>query len=136
MSAVFTSVVCNDTPAPQGTDYWVKDGNEQAVKYPLIGGSVTQNPCAFWGAPTTQKPATPAGMPALLMVQNKDDPACWSRAAPRGCASPRTAVTFLSANASGALGGGSGPADLHPQQADHGRGRQGSNSFRPPPGFP
>ncbi len=75
MSAVFTSVVCNDTPAPQGTDYWVKDGNEQAVKYPLIGGSVTQNPCAFWGAPTTQKPATPAGMPPLLMVQNEYDPA-------------------------------------------------------------
>ncbi|WP_221090821.1 alpha/beta hydrolase [Deinococcus aquaedulcis] len=75
MTSVFNSVVCNDTPSTQGADHWVKLGNEQATRYPLIGGSMTENVCAFWGAPTARKPETPSTMPPLLLVQNEYDPA-------------------------------------------------------------
>jgi len=72
--AVNRSVICNDTPTQPNVDYWVDKGNEFARKYPLSGGSVTENPCLFWKRPAILKPPLPTATP-ILMVHSEFDAA-------------------------------------------------------------
>lgn len=99
--AVNISVACNDTPTTQGAQYWIDFGNEAAKKYPLIGGTITYQPCAFWGNPTTQKPATPSNLPPILMIQNEYDPATPIEGAVAALKSLPTAKMILVDNESG-----------------------------------
>jgi pimeloyl-ACP methyl ester carboxylesterase len=72
-SSVFTSILCNDGAWNKDTAYWIQKGNEENTNNPLIGGNLTDQPCVFWKNPTTQMPATPDNMPAVLMVQSEFD---------------------------------------------------------------
>ena len=74
-NAVFTAVVNNDTPSNQDPQFWIDFGSKEALIHPLIGGGYTENSAIYWSKPTTSKPATPAGMPPILMLQNELDPA-------------------------------------------------------------
>ncbi|PNY81149.1 alpha/beta fold hydrolase [Deinococcus koreensis] len=75
-SATFTAVTCNDTPWNTDQNYWRQLDESEAKKYPLIGGSSLANSCLYWqGGATVQRPALPATMPPVLMVQNEFDPA-------------------------------------------------------------
>ena len=73
--AVFYAVISNDSAWNKDPDYWINLGNQQALSYPLLGGSATEQPGSYWTAPTTSKPATPTTMPPILMLQNELDPA-------------------------------------------------------------
>jgi pimeloyl-ACP methyl ester carboxylesterase len=74
-NSVFTAVVNNDTPATQDPQFWIDFGNKEAVAHPLIGGGYTENSAIYWTKPTTTKPATPANLPPILLLQNELDPA-------------------------------------------------------------
>ena len=73
--AVFTSVVCNDSPWSQDPSTFIELGNEQNEENPLVGGSLTSQPCAFWGPPSADKPDLPDDLPPILMVQTGFDAA-------------------------------------------------------------
>ena len=68
-------MVCNDAPVNPARDYWVQLGDEYAVEYPLNGGSITGQPCLFWGGANVDKPSIEAVARAgtLLMVQSEYD---------------------------------------------------------------
>ncbi|MBB6018769.1 alpha/beta fold hydrolase [Deinococcus radiopugnans] len=75
-NATFTAVLCNDTPWTTDLGYWRARDDEEAAKYPLIGGSSVSSPCLYWkGGPSVSKPKVPTTMPPLLLVQNEFDPA-------------------------------------------------------------
>ena len=71
-SSVLTAVRNNDTPWTQSQQFWIDQGNKDAVKYPLTGGEIPT--AVFWGQPTTSRPPVPANMPPILMLQNELDP--------------------------------------------------------------
>lgn len=72
--ATHIAVSCNDTPAHIDPQFWIKKGEEFSVRYPLMGGRVTQNPCKYWGGPTTLKPSVnDAKAVPFLMVQSEFD---------------------------------------------------------------
>ena len=73
--ATYTAVVCNDAPVNPARDYWVQLGDEYAVEYPLNGGSITGQPCLFWGGANVDKPSIEAVARAgtVLMVQSEYD---------------------------------------------------------------
>ena len=70
------AVICNDTTWNTDLNFWKARDNEDARKYPLIGGRMVSLPCLYWkGGATVQKPGVPQAMPPLLMLQNEYDPA-------------------------------------------------------------
>ena len=71
--AVFNAVKCNDTPWIRGARYYIEEGNRQNAVYPLLGGDITEQSCAFWTPPTADKPDVPANLPPLLLVQTGFD---------------------------------------------------------------
>lgn len=73
--ATHFAIVCNDTPSLGNPQFWVEKGNELATQYPLLGGSLTQNVCAYWGAPTVTSSslATARQAKSILMVQSEFD---------------------------------------------------------------
>ncbi|MBF5058173.1 TAP domain-containing protein [Alcanivorax sp. 521-1] len=73
--ATYTAVVCNDVPVNPARDYWVQLGDDYAVEYPLNGGSITGQPCLFWGGANVEKPSIEAVVRAgtVLMVQSEYD---------------------------------------------------------------
>ena len=73
--AVFTAITCNDSPWNQDPQYYADLGDELNETYPLLGGSVTVQPCAFWGEPAAAMPEVPEELPPILMVQSGYDPA-------------------------------------------------------------
>ena len=81
--ALFTAIVCNDGPWDKEPQFWIDKGNELNELYPLLGGSVTAQPCAFWPEPTTAMPEVPETIAPILMVQNGFDPATPSEGALR-----------------------------------------------------
>lgn len=73
-SAVLNAVKCNDTPAVTDIGYWIGVGNEYALKYPLLGSTMTESTCAFWGGPSVTRPEVSALAPLdILMVQSQFD---------------------------------------------------------------
>lgn len=74
-SAVFSAITCNDSPINRDPQFWIDAGNSDAKNYPFLGGSLTENPCIYWGNPTTSLPTVPDNMSPVLMLQNEDDPA-------------------------------------------------------------
>ena len=74
-NAVFNAVINNDSPWNQDPQFWINFGDQQAKTHPLIGGGYTETSAIYWTAPTTSKPATPANLPPILMLQNELDPA-------------------------------------------------------------
>jgi hypothetical protein len=74
--ATFTAVTCNDTPWPQGREYGELMAGRLGPKYPLLGWSMTENPCYSWSRPSLTMPTpTGKGLPTTLMVQSAHDPA-------------------------------------------------------------
>jgi pimeloyl-ACP methyl ester carboxylesterase len=73
--AVFDAVSCNDTPSNRDSQFWIDQGNAHAVKYPLRGGAVTEQPCLYWGGPVVTKPplSSTAQAGPILMVQTQYD---------------------------------------------------------------
>ena len=73
--AVYRAVLCNDMATAGDEPYWVTVGNQYAARYPMFGGASTYNPCLYWSAPVTRKPAlapvTQVG--PLLMLQSRFD---------------------------------------------------------------
>ena len=63
---------CNDSPARE-PDYYAQLGDRLAQAYPVLGGSVTYEPCAYWGEPSATKPEVPGNLPSVLMVQSGYD---------------------------------------------------------------
>ncbi|ADV67961.1 alpha/beta hydrolase [Deinococcus maricopensis] len=74
-SAAFTAITCNDTPWNTDQNYWTKLSDQMAKDYPLIGGAEAYTSCAYWKNWTVKKPAVPANMPPVMMLQNEYDPA-------------------------------------------------------------
>ena len=74
-AAVFAAILCNDSPWIQNPSYYIRAGNEADERYPLFGGIVTAEPCAFWTPPTASMPEVPSDMPPVLMVQSELDAA-------------------------------------------------------------
>jgi hypothetical protein len=74
--ATFTAITCNDTPWPQGREYGEQLAARLGPHYPLLGWSMTENPCFYWDRPNLTMPTpTGAGLPTTLMVQSVHDPA-------------------------------------------------------------
>src|SRR3954447_231232 len=74
--ATFTAITCNDTAWPQGREYGEQLAARLGPHFPLIGWTMTQNPCFFWDRPNLTMPTpTGNGLPTTLMVQSVHDPA-------------------------------------------------------------
>lgn len=74
--ATFTAVTCNDTPWPQGEEYGEQLAARLGPHFPLVGWTMTQNPCFYWNRPNLTMPTpTGKGLPTTLMVQSVHDPA-------------------------------------------------------------
>ena len=73
--AVFRAVVCNDMATSGNESYWIDIGNQYAAQYPMVGGAATYNPCLYWSAPVTSRPAFAAAAKQvpLLMLQSRYD---------------------------------------------------------------
>lgn len=94
--AVNTAVICNDSVWNQDPTFWAAKGDEENRQHPLLGGSLTVQPCAFWGGPNTRMPKTPGVIPPLLMVQTGFDAATPSEGALRAFASlPDARLVYL-----------------------------------------
>jgi pimeloyl-ACP methyl ester carboxylesterase len=74
-NAVFVSVACNDGDQNRDPNYWIDLGNKLNEDFPLSGGNVTNEPCAFWKKSSTSMPETPENFPPVLLVQAEFDPA-------------------------------------------------------------
>ncbi len=74
-AATYAAIVCNDTPSQPGEQFWIDIGNQNAARYPIAGGSVTEQPCLYWGGPNVVKPAlaNAAKGNAILMLQSRYD---------------------------------------------------------------
>ncbi|VCU69051.1 Tripeptidyl aminopeptidase precursor [Pigmentiphaga humi] len=98
-SAVFHTVVCNDTVATSTeSSYWVDLGNQMAASYPYEGGSVTNNECVNWGGPSVSRPALSraAQTGPILMLQTEFDALTATEGALRSFASlPQAHMTTL-----------------------------------------
>jgi pimeloyl-ACP methyl ester carboxylesterase len=76
MPATFNSILCNDTKWHRGQAFFDRLSGELGRKYPLLGWSLNQNPCAYWDRPNITVPAVNGkGVPQMLMVQSVHDPA-------------------------------------------------------------
>ncbi|MEU8223201.1 alpha/beta hydrolase [Kribbella sp. NPDC048915] len=74
--ATFTAITCNDTPWPQGREYGEQLAARLGPHYPLIGWTMSENPCFYWDRPNLTMPTpTGNGLPTTLMVQSVHDPA-------------------------------------------------------------
>jgi pimeloyl-ACP methyl ester carboxylesterase len=74
--ATFYAITCNDTPWPRGQAYGDVLSSRLGPRYPLIGWSMNQNPCAYWERPDLAMPVPDGeGLPTTLMVQSVHDPA-------------------------------------------------------------
>lgn len=75
-SATFTAVTCNDSPWPQGREYGEQLAARLGPHYPLLGWTMSENPCFSWQRPRLTMPTpTGKGLPTTLMVQSVHDPA-------------------------------------------------------------
>ncbi|HWD82240.1 MAG TPA: alpha/beta hydrolase, partial [Kribbella sp.] len=75
-NATFTAITCNDSPWPQGREYGEQLAARLGPHYPLVGWTMTENPCFYWNRPNLTMPApTGKGLPTTLMVQSVHDPA-------------------------------------------------------------
>lgn len=75
-SATFTAITCNDTPWPQGREYGQQLAGRLGPKNPLLGWTMTENPCFYWDRPNLTMPTpTGKGLPTTLMVHSVHDPA-------------------------------------------------------------
>ncbi len=72
-AAVFDAILCNDSPWIEDPSYYARAGNEADEAYPLFGGALTAQACAFWTPPTASMPEVPSDMPPVLMVQSELD---------------------------------------------------------------
>lgn len=74
--ATFTAVTCNDTVWPQGREYGEQLAARLGPHFPLVGWTMTENPCFYWDRPNLTMPTpTGQGLPTTLMVQSVHDPA-------------------------------------------------------------
>ncbi|MEU4193652.1 alpha/beta hydrolase [Kribbella sp. NPDC026611] len=74
--ATFTAITCNDTTWPQGREYGEQLAARLGPHFPLVGWTMTQNPCFYWNRPNLTMPTpTGKGLPTTLMVQSVHDPA-------------------------------------------------------------
>ncbi len=73
--SVFISILCNDGEWNKDKNYWIQKGNAENISNPLVGGSLTDQPCIYWNKSTANMPSVPSNMPAILMVQSEFDTA-------------------------------------------------------------
>ncbi|WP_432522686.1 alpha/beta hydrolase [Kineococcus sp. SYSU DK006] len=76
MAATFQTITCNDTAWTRGQRAWDEAGDRYGQRYPLLGWSVTSQPCAYYDRPELTLPR-PDGrdLPPLLVLQSTHDPA-------------------------------------------------------------
>lgn len=84
--ADFFAVTCGDTPWNRDTRYWVKESGEATRTHPLAGARelTFASVCANW--PRSKAPrikVTGEGLPPVLMLNSKNDPATYYEAAVR-----------------------------------------------------
>ncbi len=81
-SATFLAITCNDTAWPRGQAYLDRLADTLGPRYPLVGWSANQNPCAYWTRPSlTLRRPDGVGLPPTLMIQSVHDPATNARLA-------------------------------------------------------
>jgi pimeloyl-ACP methyl ester carboxylesterase len=74
--ATFNAITCNDTAWPQGPETGAQLAARLGPHFPLIGWTMTENPCFYWNRPNLTMPTpTGNGLPTTLMVQSVHDPA-------------------------------------------------------------
>ncbi|MCQ8768266.1 alpha/beta hydrolase [Streptomyces telluris] len=84
--AEFLSVTCADTPWNRDTGSWVRRSAEDTAKYPLMGARelAFASACAAWPAsPAPRVKVTGKGLPPVLMLNSRHDPATYYEAAQR-----------------------------------------------------
>ncbi|MBM6405528.1 alpha/beta fold hydrolase [Phycicoccus sp. CSK15P-2] len=80
--ATFYAITCNDTRWPRGQRYLDRLSGRLGPRYPLVGWSTNENPCAYWTRPGVRMPVPDgAGVDTTLMVQSVNDPATNARLA-------------------------------------------------------
>ncbi|MFE2145506.1 alpha/beta hydrolase [Streptomyces sp. NPDC059456] len=84
--ADFASVTCGDTPWNRDVRHWLKESGEATRTHPLVGARelTFASICANW--PRSKAPrveVTGAGLPPVLMLNSKNDPATYYEAAVR-----------------------------------------------------
>lgn len=75
-NAAFYTVTCNDTAWSRGQSFWDAEGEAQGSQHPLIGWSLTAEPCGYYDRPSLSLPR-PDGkaLPDLLVLNSVHDPA-------------------------------------------------------------
>ncbi len=74
--ATFTAITCNDSAWPQGREYGEQLAARLGPHFPLVGWTMSENPCFYWDRPNLTMPTpTGKGLPTTLMVQSVHDPA-------------------------------------------------------------
>ncbi|GAU64835.1 putative tripeptidyl aminopeptidase [Streptomyces sp. NBRC 110611] len=84
--AEFASVTCGDTPWTGDTGYWVARSAEDTARYPLLGARslAFAATCAAWPSPPAPRVrVTGKGLPPVLMLNSRHDPATYYEAAVR-----------------------------------------------------
>ncbi|MCD0447720.1 alpha/beta hydrolase [Actinocorallia sp. API 0066] len=73
----FIKILCNDTPFQGTPAQHAAKSTEIGRKYPLVGYSLTSDPCAHWKRPQGVKLKRPTGkgLPRVLMIQSRTDAA-------------------------------------------------------------
>ncbi|NAZ76390.1 alpha/beta fold hydrolase [Kineococcus sp. T13] len=76
LAATFQTITCNDTAWTRGQRAWDEAGDRYGQRFPLVGWSVTSQPCAYYDRPELTLPR-PDGrdLPPLLVLQSTHDPA-------------------------------------------------------------
>ncbi len=81
-AATFLGIICQDTAWPKGQAYVDALSKEYGPKWPLVGWSVNQQPCAYWPRPALSMPVPDGvGTTNTLLVQSANDPATNSKLA-------------------------------------------------------
>ncbi len=82
--AVLHAVHCNESDYNNDPNYWIQQGDQLNQQYPLLGGRITFQVCAYWDEPNAQMPDVPENIPPVLMVQTGFDAATAVEGARRG----------------------------------------------------
>ncbi len=85
-AADFFAVTCGDTPWTRDTGFWVRHSEEASRSHPLAGARelTFASVCANWPKMRTPRvKVTGEGLPPVLMLNSKNDPATYYEAAVR-----------------------------------------------------
>lgn len=75
LGAIGTTVRCNDTAWRKNAQYYLRQADKNAAKYPYFGYMVGVPMCAFWPFEPQDRDVDLEGSPQVLMIQAELDPA-------------------------------------------------------------